>query len=169
MAIASTSSNPQPHSCDIPQRSAFGPVFFNIYILPLGDIILSCNSNVHLYADDTQLYLALDHPVFAPILLGIYTSPLGDVILSHSTQVHLYADDTQPYLALDQLGNSDTSTDNPLFRCMHCRYPLMMPLNRLELNDNKPSFLSLSFKLHVPSVTKVGFFQVGGSPPPLLA
>ena len=44
----------------VPQGSVLGPQFFTIYSSPIANIARKHGLQVHMYADDTQLYLSFD-------------------------------------------------------------------------------------------------------------
>ena len=56
--IGSTFSREQNMLFGVSLGSVLGPVLFTIYTTPLGRIIQRHGSTYHLYADDTQLYMA---------------------------------------------------------------------------------------------------------------
>lgn len=43
----------------VPQGSVVGPILFNIYMLPLGNIIRKRSISLNRYADDSKLYLSI--------------------------------------------------------------------------------------------------------------
>ena len=45
----------------VPQSSVLGPIIYCLYIKPVSDIIQRHGLSHHLYADDTQLYMPMDH------------------------------------------------------------------------------------------------------------
>ena len=62
--IGTENSSPLEVGCGVPQGSILGPILFTLYTNPLGDLLANedPDSGFHLYADDTQNYLAFEIP-----------------------------------------------------------------------------------------------------------
>ena len=53
-------SDPVHVDVGVPQDSVLGPLFFLVYVLPIGDIMKRHGIFYHVYADDIQLYFHFD-------------------------------------------------------------------------------------------------------------
>ena len=57
VVINGCSSTPVPLTTGVPQGSVVGPGIFPVYTKPIGTVAREHGINLHLYADDTQLYV----------------------------------------------------------------------------------------------------------------
>ena len=136
-------------NCGVPQGSILGPLLFNLYMLPLGDVIRRHGINFHSYADDTQLYIAVSPDDTGPI----------DALFNCISEIEYWM--AQNFLQLNQ-----DKTEILVIGPEALREKLNFKLDALQI---KPSdkiknlgvvFDSdLSFEHHIRQITKIGFLS----------
>uniref|UniRef100_A0A3B1J4V1 Reverse transcriptase domain-containing protein n=1 Tax=Astyanax mexicanus TaxID=7994 RepID=A0A3B1J4V1_ASTMX len=150
VTIGNFESDRIPLTCGIPQGSVLGPLLFNLYMLPLGQMLQNNNINYHSYADDTQIYLSLSPDDFSPI----------DSLCQCLDHINNWM--SQNFLQL----NKD-KTDFIVFGCKEKRISVSEHLHTQGLNTkdqvrNLGVIIDsdLSFASHIKSITNTAFYHL---------
>uniref|UniRef100_A0A3B1JQH4 Reverse transcriptase domain-containing protein n=1 Tax=Astyanax mexicanus TaxID=7994 RepID=A0A3B1JQH4_ASTMX len=139
-----------PVTCGVPQGSILGPLLFNLYMIPLGEIMRDYGISYHSYADDTQIYMALCPNNYGPI----------DSLCKCLEQINKWMG--QNFLQL----NKD-KTEIILFGNSNERHRLAAYLDSKSLKSKElvrnlgvQMDSDLTFNSHVKAVTKSAFYHL---------
>ncbi|XP_074522673.1 uncharacterized protein LOC141787880 [Halichoeres trimaculatus] len=150
VSLDTCSSRTHEVKCGVPQGSILGPILFNIYMLPLGDVIRRHGIMFHSYADDTQLYISMSPDDTGPI------DALFNCILDIKSWM------AENFLQLNQ-GKTEVLIIDPkaqgekLFSKLQTLS--LTPCNQVK-NLGVIFDSELNFIPHIKNVTKTGFYHL---------
>ena len=133
ITVSKTSSS----ECDlihgVPQGSVLGPILFTCYTTPLGAIARERGLSLHLYADDTQLYI-----VFKPVGGGKLAT----------ARVEACVDEMSSWMRKNKLQLNDSNTEATLICSVHNHSKVNFP--HIQVGDSaiQPGTLELSWMRH---------------------
>ena len=67
-----------PVKFGVPQGSVLGPTLFSLFCNDLPDIVEDCDDEIHIYADDTTIYVAASSPDMVAVVLNVIIQKLYD-------------------------------------------------------------------------------------------
>ena len=96
VVIDGVKSDPQDLQYGIPQGSVLGPILFTIYTIPIDAIAWLYNVEIHIYADDTQLYVffKMKDPISQQKALCTLQSCIAEIRVV-TNKLHLNDDKTE--------------------------------------------------------------------------
>ena len=149
VSLANFSSHQSTLTCGVPQGSILAPILFNLYMLPLSQIITRHNVSFHCYADDTQIYLPLTTDV--PTSLTRLKTCLED-IKDWMAQNHLQLNESKGEIILFGTSTSVTQISTSLGTLSPLVKPTVKNLGVMFDSD-------LTFKPQVRAVVQSCFFS----------
>jgi len=137
--------------CGVPQGSILGPLLFNLYMLPLGHIIMRHNISFHSYADDAQLCVAV-----SPDDTAEQIDSLANCI-----------QDINDWMSQNFLKLNKDKTEVLIIGSKEQIEKLIPKLHILGLNPSKVAKklgvvfdFDFNFKTHVCNVTNIAFYHL---------
>lgn len=150
VSLSSHESERTKMTCGVPQGSILGPLLFNIYMLPLAQLIEYHNISYHSYADDTQLYISVSPHDSTPL------HSLSDCI----QQVNQWM--SQNFLQLNA-----EKTEVIVFGPKNTRLEVCSQLNSMTLKATDQARnlgvvmdSDLNFNSHIKTITKSAYFHL---------
>ena len=154
--IGKESSIPLDLAMGFPQGSVLGPFAYPIYTSPLFDIAEKHNISIHMYADDTQIYLSFK---------------AGDETV---TQTRLYAciNEIKRWMLENHLKLNDTKTEYLIIGSSHQQSKLSDSVSNLQIGDSKVKIVDktknigviidaqLTMKQHVSHVCRTCYMHL---------
>ena len=141
----------------VPQGSVLGPKLFIVYSGPIADIAQKHNIQVHMYADDTQLYLSYN-----------LAAPGDEVVAVHRLQTCI--SDIKQWMSVNKLMLNDDKSEFLVIASNHQRHKVSV--TELKIGDSSVSATSsarnlgvifdqaLNMNEHITRVCQVSFLHL---------